>query len=692
MLQQLQAIRLFEHALLALKGQGLVHGPVHSSCGQEAVAVGVAAGLNRGDKVFATHRAHHHALAALLTTHTDGAFDPLTQAWTEPMQECVTRLMAEIMGLANGYVGGRGGSMHLREPECGLLGTSAIVGGGVPIAGGAAWAERFKRQGSIVVCFFGDGALGQGCVYEAVNLAAIHRLPIIYVIENNLYAVATSVEEAFGKRRLAQRLAGFGLPATVADGMDAIAMKTAIETVAQAVRTGAGPAVIEAQTYRNYHHAGDFPGSAFGYRTKSEEQHWKKQDPILTLAEQLIAKGLLNQEENAALHDAAKDAVDRAVASCTEETGGARVIRESLWPRPETVTQGVRSNGNEFAGIRFVEREAFADTTSLTYVEAIAAVTGRWLERDPTVFVMGEEVSHMGGGAYRACKGLVEKYPDRIISTPISEAGFVGLGAGAAMSGMRPIIEIMFGDFALVAADQLLNHVAQLRYMFGGSVDVPLVIRTRTAVGCGYGAQHSMDPVGFYSLFPGWQIVAPTNAFDYIGLFNSAMVGRNPVVIIEHHSFYEEKCEVPAGDLDYFVQFGRARTLTAGEDITLVSYEGGVRTAMTVAENLRQEGIGVEVVDLRTLDFAGIDFELIARSVSKTGALAILEESPKSRCIGPRIAHEIQGTHFDALDSPVQCIGAHDVPMPVSRVLEKAALPDVARVTEVVRSAAAREC
>jgi len=258
------------------------------------------------------------------------------------------------------------------------------------------------------------------------------------------------------------------------------------------------------------------------------------------------------------LHELAKMAVNRSIEICTTQTDNKYSRREELWPKLETIKVGSRSDGNEFSGIEYHSLSDFSEQETMTYVGAIAAVTWRHLEKDSRVVVMGEEVANFGGGAYQATKGLPEKYPDRVLNTPISEAGFVGLGGGAAMLGLKPVVELMFSDFGLVAADQLFNQIGKLRYMYGDSSKMPLVVRTRTAIGCGYGGQHSSDPVGLYSLYSGWRIVAPSNAYDYIGLFNTAMLSEDPVLISKHHAIYPLKSQVPKNNLDYFIPFGKA--------------------------------------------------------------------------------------------------------------------------------------
>jgi 2-oxoisovalerate dehydrogenase E1 component len=312
----------------------------------------------------------------------------------------------------------------------------------------------------------------------------------------------------------------------------------------------------------------------------------------------------------------------------------------------------------------------------MNYVEAIAAVTLHNMKKDDRVFVLGEEVANLHGGPYRATRGIKEVFPERLINTPISECGFVGMAGGAAMAGLRPVVEIMFPDFALVACDQLFNQIGKLRHMYGGQARFPLVARTRVAIGQGYGGQHSMNPVGLFGLFSGWRIVAPSNPFDYIGLFNTAMRFNDPVLIVEHADLYEKMGRVPIDNLDYFVAYGKARVVRPGRDVTCLTYLTGVNDSLKAAEELARDGLDVEVIDLRTLDYSGIDFDTIGRSLEKTGLVLILEQVPRSMGLAGRISDEIQERFYDLLDGPVEKITAADVPPPVSRALETAMLPD----------------
>ncbi|MHB0998441.1 MAG: alpha-ketoacid dehydrogenase subunit alpha/beta [Armatimonadota bacterium] len=680
-------IRAFEHAVLELKNDDCVWGPVHSSVGQEVVAASSIAALRTGDKIAGTHRAHHQFLAKVLNYAAPAGWDPCSVNIASEVQDVVTRTLAEIMGLSPGYCGGRGGSMHLRHADAGVIGTNAIVGGGIPLATGAAFAEKRLGTGNIVVSYFSDGAVNQGSFHEAANLAGIFNLPIIYFIENNLYAVATPAGCACSICDLSLHAASYGMNGLIVDGMDPIAIYEAVRHASEEIRAGGQPFVIEAKCYRHYHHAGDKPGSSFGYRAKEEEAEWSAKDAWSVFPAAAIKAGLLNEDAVARMEENAHILVSAAVDYCSHP-GTPRTVRAELWPSDDLAGTGLRSDGHEWTGIRFSGKEDFNDFEDVRYSDVIASVTGRWLEKDDRVVVLGEEVANFGGGAYGATKGLPSKYPDRVLNTPITEAGFVGLGCGASMLGLKPVVEIMFPDFALVAADQLFNQAAKARHMYGGNTDIPLVVRTRIAIGCGYGGQHSMDPVALYALFPGWRIVFPSNAFDYVGLFNSAMTSLDPVLMVEHHSLYGRKFPVPKGNLDYFIPFGKARTTVSGSDVTVVTYGAMVSRCEDVLANL---DISAEIIDLRTVDLYGIDYDAIGLSLEKTGAVVVVEEAPTSQSIGASISAGVTERFFDLLDAPAARVNSLDVPNSVSRALEKATIVSDDDIRSTVISTAQRK-
>ncbi|TVQ17579.1 MAG: MFS transporter [Spirochaetaceae bacterium] len=706
MLFTMQTINAFERAVIDLKGHNCVWGPIHISIGQEAIAAASVAALDTRDKITGSHRAHHITLAKILEYVLPGDWDPAAHDLPDGGTDAVYRTLAEIMGLAPGWCGGRGGSMHLRHRDAGVLGTNAIVAGGVPLSVGAALAERRLGGGGVVAAFMGDGAVNQGAFHEACNLASLWKLPVIFVVENNQYAVATSVHDATAATELVELAAAYEMPSYQVYGYDVAAIHSTFSTVASSMRDGGGPALVEAKCYRHFHHGGDQPGSRYGYRGSEEEAEWLSRDALSVYPKSLADAGVATADQIGRIGSVAQTAVDAAVERCT--TGDPPTVRPELWPGAETVSVGVRGDGAELAPLRYAERDDFGAFTSIKYSDAIAAVTGRWMERDDAVIVIGEEVANFGGGAYGATKGLPARYPDRVMNTPISEGGFAGVGLGAAMNGLRPVIEIMFPDFTLVAADQIFNQIGKARHMYGNTTDLPLVLRTRVATGCGYGGQHSMDPVGLYALFPGWRIVAPADAFDYVGLFNTAMHSLDPVLILEHHALYGEAgavptaCDAPtasgaptaqksdSADLDYCIPFGKARIVRPGTELTAIVYGSMVARVAAIADTLATEGVEVEVIDLRTLDLASIDFDAIGRSLTKTGAIATVEQAAGGQAIGARIAAQVTERFFDALDAPPGVITAMDVPNPVSRALESAAMIGDDEIRELLRAMARR--
>jgi len=681
MLGQLHLIRAFEETVLELAAESLVHGPAHSSIGQEGGAVGSIVGLRSTDAINGSHRGHHQFLAKAIA-HVAPTLD-LGSLVTTPIQTVLQRTLAEILGLAQGYCAGRGGSMHLQWFEAGALGTNAIVGGGAPMAAGNAWAQKHSGTTDLTINYFGDGASQIGSVLESMNLAAAWKLPVAFFIENNLYAVSTHAEESTADPRFSVRGQGFSIPSWRVDGMDPLAVYLATQQAAEIMRSGGGPAIIEALVYRFFHQNGPYPGSAFGYRTKEEEAEWRERDPLLLVAKQMISLGQIDQAGVDTVREQSQAAMTAAVAQLLEpdpDAAGKRRIRPELWPDVDFVNVGVRGDTSELASARTFEPiGASGATETVKFVDAVASVMDRRMAEDTRIVVMGEDIHRLKGGTNGATKGLAASYPDRVLGTPISENAFTGLGAGLALDGrFRPVVEFMYPDFLWVAADQVFNQIGKARHMFGGVNPVPLVLRTKVAMGSGYGSQHLMDPAGIFATSPGWRIVAPSTAADYIGLMNTALALQDPVLVIEHVDLYGQTDEIPAGDLDYQLPFGKAGIRRSGSDVTVISYLSMVRHALEAVE---QTGIDAEVIDLRWLDRASIDWETLGISIKKTNSVLIVEQGAQGTSYGGWLADELQRRYFDYLDQPIERVTGGEASPSISRVLERAA---IARTEEVV--------
>ncbi len=685
MFAQMTLIRAFEEFVLGLASEGLIHGPAHSSIGQEGGAVGSAVTLLTTDTVNGTHRGHHQFLAKVLTHLAPGGIDP-TQPVAPEIREALLRTLAEICGLDRGFSHGRGGSMHLRWDEAGAIGTNAIVGGGVPLAAGSAWAHKHAGTSDVSVTYFGDGASNIGSTLETLNLAAAWRLPLCFFIENNRYAVSTHINEVTAEDRLSARGPGFGIPSWQVDGMDPLAVHLAMQLALQHMRTGGGATLIEADVYRYFHQNGPFPGSSFRYRTKEEEAEWRSRDPIDLVARHLVRRGILTAEQ-------VDECTDRAAALMTDIGGvllepapdgkpGQRRIRPQEWPDPGFVDTGIRGDLTEFDGVRLADRDTFAgQLQDMKFIDAVASVMARRMELDSSIVVLGEDIHRLNGGTNGATRGLKDAFPERVLGTPISENAFTGLAGGMAMDGRyRPVVEFMYADFMWVAADQLFNQIGKARHMFGGDGAVPVVLRSKVAMGTGYGSQHSMDPAGVFATSAGWRIVAPSTPFDYVGLMNAALTCQDPVLVLEHVDLYASSGEGPVDDFDYTIPVGKAAVRRTGKDVTVLTYLAMTMYVLEAAEQV-SPGIDAEVIDLRWLDRATIDWDTIGESIRKTNNVLIAEQGALGTGYGAWLADEIQRRFFDWLDQPVQRVTGGLASPSISKVLERAAF---ARAEEAV--------
>jgi 2-oxoisovalerate dehydrogenase E1 component len=682
MLGQLHLIRAFEESVLELASEGLVNGPAHSSIGQEGGAVGSVVGLRPTDAINGSHRSHHQFLAKAISYVSGGALDPASLV-TDKIEVVLQRTLAEILGLVQGYGRGRGGSIHLQWLEAGALGSNAIVGGGVPMGAGNAWAQKRAGTSDITISYFGDGAVNIGSVLETMNLAAAWDLPFAFFIENNLYAVSTRPDEVAKETRMSGRGPGFGISSWRVDGMDPLAVHLATKQAEEVMRSGAGPAVIEAEVYRYFHQNGAYPGSAFGYRTKAEEAQWRLRDPIARVEREMKRLGHLDEEMIAAVREQAQQAMRTVSANLVEsdpENAGRRRIIPELWPDPATVNDDLRGTGSEIADARTLDPTLYSgEWEQKKFVDAASDVLGKRMEDDERIVVLGEDVHRLGGGTNGVTKRALTVAPDRVLGTPISENAFAGLGAGMALDGRyRPVVEFMYPDFLWVAADQVFNQIGKARHMFGGNNEMPLVLRTKVALGSGYGSQHSMDPAGIFSTSPGWRIVAPSTAADYIGLMNTALALNDPVLVIEHVDLYGKAEEVPANDLDYQLPLGKAAIRRSGTDLTVISYLSMVWTAL---DAIHATGVDAELIDLRWLDRASIDWHTIEASIRKTNAVVIVEQGARGTSYGGWLADELQRRYFDWLDQPIERVTGADASPSISKVLELAA---VAKTSDVV--------
>ena len=677
MFSQMVLIRTFEECVLQLAGEGLIHGPAHSSIGQEGGAVGSALALIAGDTVNGSHRGHHQFLAKVLAHLAPEGIDPSGEL-EQPIREVLLKTLAEICGLDRGFSHGRGGSMHLQWGEAGAIGTNAIVGGGVPLAAGSGWAHQHAGTHNVAVTYFGDGAANIGSTLESFNLAAAWKVPVCFFIENNLYAVSTTVFEATGEPRLSARGPGFGITSFKVDGMNPLAVFLTMQAANEHMRSGNGPTVVEADVYRYFHQNGPFPGSAFKYRTKEEEASWRARDPIDQVASHLVRREIHTQNTLDSFIEQANALMVEITSVLLEPVEGGkpneRRIKPSEWPDPAFVNVGVRGDLSELQGSHYKDREDFeGEIAEVKFIDAVSGVMFNRMEKDPRVVIMGEDIHRLNGGTNGATRGLKDTFPDRVLGTPISENAFTGLAGGMALDGrFRPVIEFMYADFMWVAADQLFNQIGKARHMFGGKSPVPLVLRSKVAMGTGYGSQHSMDPAGIFVTNPGWRVVAPSNPFDYVGLMNTALSCDDPVVVLEHVDLYTSSGPGVPDTYDYFLPVGKAAVKKSGSEVTVISYLAMTNYVMAAVKG--QSAIDAEVIDLRWLDRASIDWDTIGDSIKKTNKVIIAEQGALGTSYGGWLSDEIQRRYFDWLDHPVLRVTGTQSSPSISKVLERAAI------------------
>jgi 2-oxoisovalerate dehydrogenase E1 component len=668
LLRQMHLIRAFEEAAQQQYAAGKVHGTMHLYAGEEAVAVGAMAALRPDDLITSTHRGHGHAIAK---------------------GQDVNGMMAELLGKETGVCRGRGGSMHMADLSLGSLGANGIVGGGLPLAVGAALSTQLQDRDQVVVCFFGDGAANIANFHESLNMAAIWNLPVVFVCENNQYAMSMSTKAALSVPNVADRAVAYNMPGDTVDGMDVLAVYQAVQRAADRARAGGGPTLVEAVTYR---YKGHSKSDAQVYRSKEEVQQWQDLDPILRFTAWLVDHDYLTQAEAADVAQQADQAIAEAIAFAEQgpEPDVAELTRDVYFEEPEVAA------APEANLPRWIRQTFGADTPinppagdrQISYAEALREAMALSLEHDPAVFLIGEDIG-VYGGAMGVTQRLLERFgPERVRDTPISENTIVGTAVGAAMTGMRAVAEMQFMDFVALAMEQIVLQAAKIRYMFGGKAHVPMVLRLPGGSGTGAAAQHSQSLESWFVNVPGLKVVAPSDPYDAKGLLLAALADGNPVIFVENKLLYKSKGPVPEGA--YVVPLGKAVIRRPGQHVSVVATSIMVSRALAAADTLAQEGIELEVIDLRTLK--PYDTQTLLASVKRTGRLLVVHEAPLVGGFGAEIAAMVaQSEAFAYLEAPVVRLGGAEVPIPYNRSLEDAAVPQINDIITAARKLARLE-
>lgn len=668
MLFKMHLTRFFEDAAFQQYSLGKVHGTMHLCSGQEAVAIGAVAALRPDDLITSTHRGHGHAIAK---------------------GQDVNTMMAELLAKETGVCRGRGGSMHMADLNVGSLGANGVVSGGIPLAVGAGLSIHLRGSGQVCLCFFGDGASNEGAFHESINMAAVWKLPVVFLCENNQYGMSMSLARANSSADIADRAVGYGIPGETVDGMDPLAVYEAASRAVEHARSGQGPVLINALTYRYFGHS---KSDKQRYRTKQEVEAWKARDAIPAFANRLIAAGIISEAEAAALEAQAAKAVEDSIAwgdagpepSLEHLTDDVYADEPGVLAAPEQVLPAWIKTA--FGPDTPINPEP--GTRELSYSEALREAMGQALKADNAVYLMGEDIG-IYGGAFGVTMGLVEEFgEERVRDTPISENAIVGAAVGSAVAGMRPVAEMQFMDFITLGMEQLVLQGAKIRYMFGGKASVPMVLRMPAGSGTGAAAQHSQSLESWMVNVPGLKVVAPATPYEAKGLLLAAIADNNPVIFVENKLLYKVKGPVP--EQPYIVPLSTAAVRRPGKDLTVVATSIMVVRALEAAQLLASEGIDLEVIDLRTLK--PYDSATIIASVKRTGRLLMVHEAPLIGGFGGEIVAMIaQSEAFAYLEAPIVRLGGAEVPIPYNPRLERAAVPQTDDIVAAARRLARSE-
>ncbi|MFW6163347.1 MAG: alpha-ketoacid dehydrogenase subunit alpha/beta [Planctomycetota bacterium] len=717
LLEFMMTIRAFEEMILALrmqayeplKGTGFKYrGPTHLSIGQEATSVGCTAPLGLSDYITSTHRGHGDGIAKgcwavyqrdaatlkeVLGLKPDEDVDE-DELRERAMAHHLFRTAAELFGRDAGYCRGRGGGMHIADFSIGHLGANAIVGGSLGIAAGAGLSSRYRGSGQVCLCFAGDGAFCNGIAFESMNVASMGQftseelvekpfgVPTIFAIVNNQYMMTgQAIGEVTGLDFMARRGAGFrsdNLHAEVINGMNVLAVMDGIRRAVELAREGRGPVVRELCCYRYQGHSLSDPRNE--YRTRDEEKAWREIDPVRTFGAQMVEAGVCTDDEVEALQEKVESRqAEAAQRAADEPEPEAKEVLTFLFT--DSTSDTVPAEAKEPRWVREPERVERKDGP-ISFKEALREALIEEMQRDSRVVFYGEDVADYGG-AFKVTKGLLEMFGrDRVFNASISEAAIIGSGVGAAMTGLRPVVELMYSDFEFQAGDQIYNQAAKWGYMSGGSTSVPLVIRSSVGAGKGYGGQHSQSLESHSTHIPGIKVVVPSTPYDGKGLLKTAIRDDNPVIFCESQALYNDTAEIPAED--YTIPFAQAAVRREGSDLTLVAWGQVATLTRQAAETLASEhGIEAEVIDPRTL--IPFDTDTVLRSVRKTGRVIVASQATRTGSYTGEVAAQIQELAFDYLDAPVGRVGALDGVSPQSEVLEKAYLPSAADIVAAAR-------
>ncbi len=617
--------RMVEEKMLILLRQGRIT-KWFSGIGQEGISVGLTKALQTQDYILPLHR----NLGVFTTRRI-----PLP------------RLLEQWLGKPGGFTQGRDRSFHFGAPEHRVIGMISHLGAMLPVADGLALASNLQHKDFIAVPFSGDGGASEGDFHEAINVAAVWDVPVLFVVENNGYGLSTPSNEQFRAKQLADRAQGYGIKGYTIDGNNVLEVYQVVQAIAEQMRKDRQPVLLECNTFRMRGHE---EASGTKYVPQELFDAWGRKDPLQNYENWLLAEGLFTGAEIQDLRKATKSHINEAV----EASFAAKPISVLLDKEIQEV----------YAPAELVlQAPDYAQSTEIRFVDAISEGLRQAMEQHDDLVLMGQDIAEYGG-VFKITDGFVEAFgKDRVRNTPICESAIVGAGMGLSLAGQRAMVEMQFADFVSCGFNQIVNNLAKNHYRWGHAPNV--VVRMPTGGGMGAGPFHSQSNESWFTHVPGLKIVYPATPEDAKGLLTTALLDPNPVLYFEHKGLYRSLSR-PVPEAYYNLPLGKARVAQAGSDLSIITYGMGVHWALQATAERDAE---VEIIDLRTL--IPWDQEAVFASVRKTGKCLVLYEDTYTGAFGAEIAAAVSEHCFEELDGPVVRVASLDTPVPFHPELEK---------------------
>ena len=613
-----------------------------SGIGQEAISVGATYALKEEDVVLPMHR----NLGVFTTRDVN-----------------LNQLFCQLMGKDGGFTKGRDRSFHFGLPSKNIIGMISHLAAMLPVATGFGLSSKLKNQKKVILSFTGDGSTSEGDFHEAVNLAAVWELPVIFLIENNGYGLSTPSSEQFKCKSLSDKAIGYGIKGVTIDGNDVLEVYKTISNLAKELRNGGGPVLVEAMTFRMRGHE---EASGTDYIPDSLFKKWSKKDPIENFKKHLKTKKILNKKEQDLIDQKIKDKIDLSFEHAFKAQRPKSSVNEEV--------------NDVFKQYNFKKINSSNKGLEERYVDSISNTLKKIMQKDDKTIIMGQDICEYGG-VFKVTKDFANEFGTaRVRNTPIIESGILGASIGLALEGFKPIVEMQFADFVSCGFNQIINNIAKTHYRWNESLNI--IIRMPYGGGMSAGPFHSQSPEAWFFHTPGLKIVAPSTPFDAKGLLNSSIEDPNPVLYFEHKYMYRSiKGLVP--NEYYNIEIGKGAIKKLGTDLSVITYGMGVHWALDISKKLEKEGIDIEIVDLRSL--IPWDKELVEASISKTNRVLILHEANLTGGIGAEISAYISEKCFKFLDAPVMRLGAIDTPIPFSNQLEGEIYLPINRIEQKIK-------